>query len=154
MKNNAVATKIVFLLVVLMGLYFGLFNEEDTRETPSREGQLQSTNGNSLLEKAIRQKISDLQVMAVGRVIRVLPDDREGSRHQRFIIRIRSGETLLVAHNIDLAPRVKGIAVNDEVEFFGEYEWNDKGGVIHWTHEDPQGRHPDGWIQHKGQRYQ
>lgn len=154
MKNYAVATKIVFLLVVLMGLYFGLFNEENPRETTSREGQLQSTNGNSLLEKAIRQKNSDLQVTAVGRVIRVLPDDRDGSRHQRFIIRIRSGETLLVAHNIDLAPRVKGIAVNDEVEFFGEYEWNDKGGVIHWTHEDPQGRHPDGWIQHKGQRYQ
>ncbi|MCU7851904.1 MAG: DUF3465 domain-containing protein [Candidatus Thiodiazotropha sp. (ex Monitilora ramsayi)] len=137
-----------------MGLYFGLFNEKDPRETPSREGQLQSANDKSLLEKAIREKISDLQVMVAGRVIRVLPDDRQGSRHQRFIIRISSGETLLVAHNIDLAPRVKGIAVNDEVEIFGEYEWNEKGGVIHWTHEDPQGRHPDGWVQHKGQRYQ
>lgn len=94
------------------------------------------------------------QVQGSGRVIRVLSDDNEGSRHQRFIVELSPGRTLLVAHNIDLAPRVQSIRTGDTVAFYGEYEWNDRGGVIHWTHRDPRGRHSDGWIEHNGRRYQ
>ena len=97
---------------------------------------------------------SGQQVQGQGEVIRILSDDNDGSRHQRFIIRLGSGQTLLIAHNIDLAPRVASIRVGDTVTFNGEYEWNDRGGVIHWTHRDPQGRHPGGWIEHEGRRYQ
>ena len=97
---------------------------------------------------------SGQQVLTSGEVIRVLSDDNDGSRHQRFIVRISSGRTLLIAHNIDLAPRVPSIRVGDRVSFYGEYEWNDKGGVIHWTHRDPRNRHPAGWVEHKGKRYQ
>jgi hypothetical protein len=89
-----------------------------------------------------------------GIVERVLPDDNSGSRHQRFIVRLASGQTLLIAHNIDLAPRVADLARGDAVSFSGIYETNDKGGVVHWTHRDPSGRHAAGWIEHKGQRYQ
>ena len=38
-------------------------------------------------------------------VTRLLADDNEGSRHQRFIINPGGNHTLLVAHNIDLAKR-------------------------------------------------
>ncbi|HEU4625076.1 MAG TPA: DUF3465 domain-containing protein [Steroidobacteraceae bacterium] len=89
-----------------------------------------------------------------GTVIRVLADDNDGSRHQRFIVRLASGRTVLIAHNIDLAPRVAGLEVGDTVEFSGEFENNDKGGVVHWTHHDPQGRHVAGWIRHRGRTYQ
>ena len=82
-----------------------------------------------------------------------LPDDREGSQHQRFIVRLSDGQTLLVAHNIDLAPRVP-LDKNDEVRIKGQYEWNEKGGVLHWTHHDPGGRHEEGWIEHQGKRYE
>ncbi len=64
-----------------------------------------------------------------------------------------SGQTVLFAHNIDLAPRLNGLKVGDRVEFHGEYEWNAKGGVIHWTHRDPLGRHEPGWLKHNGRRY-
>jgi len=97
---------------------------------------------------------SGQQVKGSGRVIRLLPDDNDGSRHQRFIIELNTGRTLLIAHNIDLAPRVSSLRAGDTVEFNGEYEPNDRGGVIHWTHKDPRGSHEAGWIRHNGQLYQ
>ena len=97
---------------------------------------------------------SGQQVSGSGRVVRILADDNDGSRHQRFILGLSSGQTLLVAHNIDLAPRVASLSTGDTVKFYGEYEANSKGGVIHWTHHDPQGRHVAGWLEHRGRRYQ
>jgi len=97
---------------------------------------------------------SGQQVTGSGRVVRILADDNDGSRHQRFILGLSSGQTLLVAHNIDLAPRVSSLSTGDTVKFYGEYEANSKGGVIHWTHHDPQGRHVAGWLEHRGRRYQ
>ena len=84
----------------------------------------------------------------------ILPDDNEGSRHQRFIIRLASGNTVLVVHNIDLAPRIDSLREGDRVLVKGEYEWNDRGGLIHWTHHDPRNRHEGSWIDHSGFRYQ
>ncbi|CAM3960658.1 DUF3465 domain-containing protein [Shewanella aquimarina] len=106
------------------------------------------------LSQAFEQKQSGLQIQGEGKVIRLLGDDTKGSRHQRFIVRLASGQTLLVAHNIDLAPRIADLKVGDRVGFFGEYEWNNRGGVIHWTHKDPNGHHPAGWLSHNGQKYQ
>ena len=96
--------------------------------------------------RAIEERARDMQVDGSGVVTRLLRDDNDGSRHQRFVLRIDSGQTLLVAHNIDLAPRLAPLAVGDEVQFRGEYDWTPQGGVIHWTHADPDGRHRDGWI--------
>ena len=94
------------------------------------------------------------QVQGSGRVTRILSDDNDGSRHQRFIVQLSSGQTLLIAHNIDLAPRVSSLKTGDTVGFYGEYEPNSQGGVIHWTHHDPQGRHVAGSLEHNGRRYQ
>ncbi len=110
-------------------------------------------SGEQQIASAFKNKVSDLQVNSSGYVVRVLTDDEQGSRHQRFILKLNNGQTLLVAHNIDLAPRLKNLRVGDKVEFFGEYEWNNKGGVIHWTHHDPAGRHIDGWLKHRGVQY-
>jgi hypothetical protein len=94
------------------------------------------------------------QVRGNGTVIRILDDDDDGSRHQRFLLELDSRRTLLIAHNIDLAPRIGTLRDGDRVEFNGEYEWNDRGGVIHWTHHDPQGEHEAGWLKHNGRVYQ
>jgi hypothetical protein len=109
---------------------------------------------NSPINRAFASGTSDVQVEGEGTVTRVLPDDVDGSRHQRFIVQLASGQTLLITHNIDLAPRIAGLKVGDSVGFNGEYVWNEKGGVIHWTHHDPQGRHVAGWVIHNGKRYQ
>jgi hypothetical protein len=120
---------------------------------PGEKADLSSSNTDSVVAKAFDSHQSNLQVKGVGEVLRVLSDDRDGSRHQRFLLRLDSGQTLLVAHNIDLAPRITSLAAGDMVEFFGEYEWNSKGGVIHWTHHDPQGAHVSGWLKHQGRTY-
>jgi len=108
----------------------------------------------SLIGRAFASGTSDVQVEGEGTVISIVSDDVAGSRHQRFIVQLASGQTLLITHNIDLAPRIAGLKVGDSVRFNGEYVWNEKGGVIHWTHHDPQGRHVAGWVIHNGKRYQ
>uniref|UniRef100_UPI004047A70F DUF3465 domain-containing protein n=1 Tax=Aliarcobacter sp. TaxID=2321116 RepID=UPI004047A70F len=106
-------------------------------------------NDNNIINKAYHNKQSDVQVQGIGKVIKVLKDDTKGSKHQRFLVKLPSGLTILIAHNIDLAPRVQNLKSGDSIEFYGEYEWNNKGGVIHWTHHDPRKKHKDGWIKHK-----
>jgi len=103
--------------------------------------------------RAFASRTSDIQVEGEGTVIRLLPDDQNGPRHQRFIVQLASGQTLLITHNIDIAPRINGLEVGDSVRFNGEYVWNAKGGVIHWTHHDPQGRHVTGWVAHNSKTY-
>jgi hypothetical protein len=111
-------------------------------------------HGDAELESAFVSRLSNLQVAGQGTVLKVLPDDNDGSRHQRIIIRLESGRTLLLAHNINLARRIDSLRTGDHIAFYGEYEWNPKGGVVHWTHHDPKGQHPAGWIKHGGITYQ
>jgi len=115
---------------------------------------VQAVSGDQLLAQAYQNQTSNLQIQAQAEVVKLLPDDKTGSRHQRFIVRLTSGQSVLIAHNIDLAGHVDGLKVGDRVEFYGEFEWNNKGGVIHWTHRDPAGRHVAGWIKHANLTYQ
>jgi Protein of unknown function (DUF3465) len=99
------------------------------------------------------------EVTGNGKVIKILADDHQsggndGSRHQRFILKLPSGRTVLIVHNIDLAPRIELLNKNDTIVFKGIYISNDQGGLIHWTHHDPQGRHVGGWLKRNGRIYQ
>lgn len=105
-----------------------------------------SANGDDVIGRAFRNHESDVPVEGTGTVIRVLSDDREGSPHQRFVLRLASGQTLLVVHNLDIAQRVPELAVGDEIAFKGEYVWDERGGLVHWTHHDPSGRHQTGYL--------
>ncbi|MBO0611911.1 MAG: hypothetical protein RL122_1411 [Pseudomonadota bacterium] len=87
-----------------------------------------------------------------GSIVKVLKDDTEGSAHQRFLVELSADTTLLVAHNIDLAQRVP-VQTGQNVTISGEYVWNNRGGVLHWTHHDPKGR-KGGWIELAGKRYE
>ncbi|MEK6711151.1 MAG: DUF3465 domain-containing protein [Nitrospinota bacterium] len=104
------------------------------------------------LREAFERGRSGVWLRARGEVSQVLRDDLEGQRHQRFIVRLPEGTTILISHNLDLAPRVP-VRMGDAVEVLGRYEWNKRGGLIHWTHRDPKGNREGGWIEHKGERY-
>ena len=73
--------------------------------------------------------------------------------HERFIIRLDGGtQTVLIEHNISIAPRVP-VSIGTQLTVHGEYIWNDQGGLIHFTHHDPQHTHEDGYIVVGGTRY-
>ncbi len=113
-----------------------------------------SAAGGDVAREAFEQRASGRMLRIRGRVVRILPDDQDGSPHQRFIFATDSDQTLLVAHNLDLAPRLEGLKAGEEVTVYGEYEWNAQGGVMHWTHDDPAGRHVAGYIEWRGRMYQ
>lgn len=109
---------------------------------------------NTKIIEAYKNKKSDVIVTGSGTVIKLLPDDLQGSKHQKFIVKLKEDLTLLISHNIDLAPRINTLKKGDLIQFKGEYEWNEKGGVVHWTHKDPQNKHPHGYILHLNKYYQ
>ena len=143
--------KIVILLVVIVFSFLGfLENNPDFLQSNTE----QNTTGDQVLSSAFENRKSNLQVRGSGIVLRNLADDTRGSRHQKFILKLSSGQKLLIVHNIDLAPRISALDKGDSVDFYGEYEWNSKGGVVHWTHHDPGGHHVNGWLKHNGRKYQ
>lgn len=171
-KKKAGAAGIgTLLLVVVVYLVFGpeAFRDEPgvnrtnpiaervESETARRGSNGVSERTDPVLRRAIEEEQSGVMVTFTAAVTRLLPDDNDGSRHQRFIMRLpeRIGDvrTILVAHNIDLAKRVP-LDEGDTVTVRGQYEWNEKGGVIHWTHHDPGGIREGGWIEHAGVRYE
>jgi len=143
-------------VIYALALQHGLFDHAAAL-TPS-EAQASAPSAprcdeNALLS-AYRTHESRVQVCGHGVIAKVLKDDTEGVRHQRFIVRLPSAQTLLIAYNLDLAPRITGLRASSPIEFSGEYEWNGQGGVVHWTHRDPSGHHPAGWISYGGRQYQ
>lgn len=151
--------RLLLIAALAVAAYFALVPAPGTPGSPgaaalSGASPAARDGGDAAIEQAFASRLANQQLEGRGTVVKTLADDNHGSRHQRFIVRLDSGRTLLVSHNIDLAPRIDLLHAGDTVAFYGEYEWNPKGGVIHWTHRDPQGRHPAGWIRHGGQTYQ
>lgn len=146
------------ILVLLLG------GEWLLRQSQEADFDMQSTSAgvpvdsgleNPELLRLYNQQLSNVWVTGSGEVTKLLANDNYGSRHQRFLIRVNSSQTLLVAHNIDVAKPVDGLKPGDRIEFRGEYEWNKKGGVLHWTHHDPSGKKKEaGWLKHNKIIYQ
>lgn len=105
------------------------------------------------LYAAIRERRSNQWCDGSAIVVKLLPDDDDGARHQKFLAELDDGSTLLFAHNIDLAPRAS-VDTGDILTFRGRYEWNEKGGVVHWTHHDPDDPTRGGWLKVDGDVFQ
>ncbi len=159
--------KILALLgVALVFFYLGRNTKQNTVQPTEASASAQISRSesspltssqakqSSTISRAFEQQQSDIPVQGTGQIIKELADDNNGSRHQRILLKLPEGLTILIAHNIDIAERVANIQTGDSIEFKGEYAWNAKGGVVHWTHHDPNGRHPGGWLKHQNQTYQ
>ena len=155
MTSSQVGARLLSIALALVLAYsFGQGHLPFDESLPSSSTAAQVGNADQAVAKAFAARQSDVAINGEGEVIKLLPDDRRGSRHQRFLLRLASGATLLVAHNIDLAPRLDDLEVGDRLRFAGEYVWNERGGVLHWTHGDPRGTHAGGYLELNGRRYQ
>lgn len=168
-NNRRMMNKLARILagVVVAGLVGGYnyFTKSDndsgslnTSQFPSKaeSGNAPKLDNQAALLKKIRAAKNDensqFWMTAEGTVIKNLKDDTKGSQHQKFLFELAPDVTLLVAHNIDLAPRAP-VREGDVVKIKGRYEWNNRGGVLHWTHHDPKGRKQEGYIYAGGKYY-
>ena len=155
-KKDPALKRFIPIVVAAAALYL-VYSLRAPQTLPGRSTSpvsSQRRSAQSEVDAAFRDRRSSIQVAGSGVVSRILKDGLEGGRHQRFILTLASGTTLLVAHNIDIAPRIQNLSLGDTVSFVGEYEWNKRGGVLHWTHRDPANRHPHGRLEHEGKVYQ
>ena len=160
-KSGLLVVRVIFFGAVLIAAAVIEYRVRSSLDDPTALPAIAATNTAKTeipatlgeIEAASAERRSGFMTEASGTVAKILPDDREGSRHQGFVVRLESGHSVLIAHNIDLAERVP-IKRGERVRFRGQYEWNELGGVVHWTHHDPDGRHDEGWIDHRDERYQ
>lgn len=150
MKNSVF---LVALLITLVACKQTLTTSSSLENTQNQALVAVSHADNAALIQAFESKKSNIFIEGNGIVKKLLPDDNKGARHQKFLVRISGAQSLLFAHNIDLAPSVP-LAVGDAIQFRGEYVYNPKGGVMHWTHHDPQAKIVGGWIKHHEKIYQ
>lgn len=154
-RMKRILAAIVGAILVAIAQQLGLISPEagsgSSPAGPSASLPAERDGGAARIAQAKADRESGFMVTVDARVTKLLPDDLKGSKHQRFLILVGEEHSVLVAHNIDLANRVP-LERGDSVRIRGQFEWNEKGGVLHWTHHDPGGRHPGGWIEHAGRR--
>jgi len=145
-----------FIILLLISVCLIVLRTYQSNFTTKGASEIVNTGVTELdkFKKAFDNQQSNFQVKQTGQVAKILRDDDHSPRHQRFVVQLDSGQKLLIAHNIDLAPKVEGLQEGSEISFYGEYEWNNKGGIVHWTHHDPKGKHPNGWLVYNNQKYQ
>lgn len=150
------ATSLAPLIFLLITANCGQTNSnEPINATPQSGNPLDSAlTPITIIETAYVNHDSNIIVTVKGEITRILSDDTIGDNHQRFIIQLSNQQTILVLHNIDIAPRVTGIVISSLVYVHGEYVWNDQGGLIHWTHHDPDSLHENGWIVYGDTRFE
>lgn len=109
---------------------------------------------NAAIARAFAEHRSELEVTAQGQVERLLSDETSDTgTHQRFILKLSGAtQTLLITNNVSIGKRVPA-AVGDALLVHGEYIWNDQGGLVHFTHHDPDHSREGGWIERLGVRY-
>ena len=163
-KSNKMMMSLFIALIIFAAILF-VINKNDSSEQnktapESVQNEIDSSmsdeeidKSDAIIAKAFEKKKSDISVEGQGTVEKLLADDKEGSEHQKFIIKLSSGQTLMVAHNISIADKIEDLKEGDLIQFSGEYVWNDEGGLIHWTHDDPDGSHSGGWLIHNGKKY-
>lgn len=149
--NKLVVAFILAWAVVIFGL-----NYKSSDVEPAIPKQKEVTmNSNAEIVAAIK-KSAPLKYVIVtnAKVVKLLTDDKNGPLHQRWIMEIENGLTITVFHNVNIAERVP-LAEGSYVTAAGELEYGDKwkDPIMHWTHEDPQGRRKAGYVIFNGTTY-
>ncbi len=145
-----ISRRVGFLLIPLfLSVFLLLYAHPPVAETEPK------TPTFSEAKEAYLHQRSNLFLTVEGEVAKILRDDIQGTPHQRFMIMTPEGQTILIVHNLQLAPRVP-LQPGLKLRIHGEYQWNSRGGLIHKTHHATKRHVPSGWIEivKTGQRFQ
>jgi hypothetical protein len=101
------------------------------------------------------QGASHVEVLAEGTVVALMgtSSGRSGD-HEGFLLKLNKQCDLLL--RIEVNTSITGpvpLRPGESVEIKGEYDTDSTGGVIHWTHHDPEGRHVNGYLIAAGKTY-
>jgi hypothetical protein len=127
-------------------------NSRNLSPSPIPPGAVEATDDHEIIQ-AQTSNLVNAEVTGRAVVKKLLRDDVVAPRHQKFLLELTNGTTILVAHNTDVAPQVP-IQEGDQLVIHGSFIYNTKGGLIHWTHHSNSPRHQGGYIDFNGARYQ
>ena len=156
-QNSLFSKRLPLLLFIAIGcfLYVTVWHYRPIKGHGSTQQAISSDSSHDfILQDAFARRLNDIQVEGEGKISKLLPDDTGGIRHQKMIVVLNSGQSILLAHNIDLAGKIDSIRLGGIIAFKGEYVWSEKGGLVHWTHHDPKGHHVAGWLKYNEKIYQ
>jgi hypothetical protein len=111
---------------------------------------------NAFVCQSFSSQASKQEVLAEGRIAYVLGTSNGPSgEHEGFLLKLSGDCDLLVRveTNVDITGPVP-LRAGETVTVKGEYEFEPTGGVVHWTHHDPAGRHIGGYVLAAGKLYQ
>lgn len=115
------------------------------------------TDPNAAVYDAWQNGRSRLEVTATGKITRLF-GIRAGPSglHEGFLVRLSGaaghGLTVRVEDNVDITGLIP-LSAGENVEVRGEYIYDESGGLIHFTHHDPRGRHAGGYVRVRDKVY-
>jgi hypothetical protein len=139
------------MLLTILSLFISLNSFAGTQQIDckDRKGAILEKSLDSL-NQVRNSRANRPQVFVEGQVTKILPEDKAGRPHQKYIIQAFNSVKIVIVSNLEFG-RVP-VAVGTKVEVCGEY-LNAEGGMVHWTHFDPHGGHPDGYTMLDGKLY-
>jgi hypothetical protein len=144
--------KSLFLLLAFLVLSTSAFAARpliEVQECKDNRGTVLTTSMDSL-SSVMRSRADRPQVYVSGVVVQIQPEDHSGLPHQKYTIRVNNQVTLLIVSNLDFG-RVP-LTVGATLSVCGEFKRVGQG-MVHWTHFDPHGSHPDGFTIVDGKLY-
>lgn len=145
-------TKKSIIAGILSVVVIGLLGFGVASQVWQAQSSYNAEPGFKVLADAYFNKESGMMAEVQGQVTRLIMDEEESAREQKFVIYAISGQSLLVTHDLSRSDRIP-VAIGDKVMVRGEYVWSEPGGTLVWTTRDNGSGGRNGWIEHKGERY-
>ncbi|HIP75819.1 MAG TPA: DUF3465 domain-containing protein [Psychromonas hadalis] len=93
-------------------------------------------------------------VSSLGRIIKLLEDQTSPYLAQLILIRLNSGQKLIIKHNLKASTKIADLKVGEMIKFKGVYRWNSRGGMVVSTFENKQHPKRSGWVKFADKTYQ
>lgn len=135
--------KSLFLSLALLMPLSAFAGNSDIPECRGRNGDILNGNINHLRSVMGNPRSNRAQVYVTGTIVEIRAEDHSGLPHQKFDIQVDTKTRLQIVTNLDFEriPLVLGKKVSICGEFLRVGD-----GMVHWTHFDPHGNHPDGFT--------